>query len=857
MKRFLFSLFLMALLPMMAFAEHVEATRAQKAAQTFLNNNGVKSAQLTDVAPAAGFSNLYIFNAYPGFVVMAADDCAKPILGYSFTDSFSDVDMPDNMRWWLQQYDDEIQQAIDGKAVATPEIAQQWNDLAVGRPGAAKANNVVDPLIDTRWNQGSPYNMYCPSGTVTGCVATAMAQVMKFWNYPEQGQGSHTNVNDTLQTVNFAETTYDWENMTNTYGSSSSQVQKEAVAMLMYHCGVSVDMNYGPSSGAVSSKVPSSLVEYFRYAPSAIYKTKESYTLDQWVALLKSELDESRPLFYAGNYMDNDGNTGGHAFVCDGYRSDDYFHFNWGWGGSRDGYFAIGALNPGGGNTGSGSGTYNLSNGAAFYVEPISDLTAPTLSAATANGAIVLSWNAIEEADAYDIYRDNVKIAAEVTENSYTDDDIASGVYYEYYVRAVAGETKSNPSNLVSRSCFFRDYTPSDLTLSVSDGDATLTWTAPENNSGTLQYATGPSGQRWGMGAGKDTYWTEVFAPSRLADYVGMYIEKVSAYLYLDGTYTLYIFEDNTNDEANKLFQQSITISSSGWYDIVLPSPVALDCAKELWIVMYYPYREGFSNTYNYPATSGDYSEIAFDNEEDEERFNPRLLGESLNQWYYAGSNISWVFRTYLTDGSYTYNLYRDGTNIASPLTETSFVDNDLSIGQHSYYVTTNYYAGESGASNTVSLELAHLDEGWNWWASDMAASVAEIEAFLSEPYQILSQNGPTTGDLGAGQFYKIQTPETIEFPLTGIVADLSSIEVPIGYGVNWFGCPGTASISLADLVITPAIGDKIISQNDGFAIYGPDGWSGTLTALQPQHGYVYVSEAQEAKILKFYTEMP
>ena len=124
MKRFLFSLALMALLPAMAFAEHVEPTRAQKAAKTFLSNNDVRSAQLTDVAQAAGFTNLYIFNAHPGFVVMAADDCAKPILGYSFTDSFSDVDMPDNMRWWLQQYDDEIQQAIDGKAVATPEITQ-------------------------------------------------------------------------------------------------------------------------------------------------------------------------------------------------------------------------------------------------------------------------------------------------------------------------------------------------------------------------------------------------------------------------------------------------------------------------------------------------------------------------------------------------------------------------------------------------------------------------------------------------------------------------------------------------------------------------------------------------------------
>ena len=347
MKKSLTFLMLMLCCIGIVFAKPVDSELAKKVALNFLKSTEkVATADLTvedfkDITATTPFHKFFVFSIHEGqgFILVSGDDCALPILGYSFTDSFSDVDMPDNMRWWLQQYNDEIQQAIDGKAVATPEIAQQWNDLAVGKPGTAKANNVVAPLIATQWNQGSPYNMYCPSGTVTGCVATAMAQVMKYWNYPEQGQGSHTNENDTLQTVNFAETTYDWENMTNTYGSSSSQVQKEAVATLMYHCGVSVDMNYGPSSGAVSSKVPSSLVEYFRYAPSAIYKTKESYTLDQWVALLKSELDESRPLFYAGNYMDNEGNTGGHAFVCDGYRSDDYFHFNWG--ASADGAAAV------------------------------------------------------------------------------------------------------------------------------------------------------------------------------------------------------------------------------------------------------------------------------------------------------------------------------------------------------------------------------------------------------------------------------------------------------------------------------------------------------------------------------------
>lgn len=139
-----------------------------------------------------------------------------------------------------------------------------------------------------------------------------------------------------------------------------------------------------------------------------------------------------------------------------------------------------------------------------------------------------------------------------------------------------------------------------------------------------------------------------------------------------------------------------------------------------------------------------------------------------------------------------------------------------------------------------------------------METAVSDLQNVLGSTTTIMLQNGTATGHLEGGKMYRIHLPDALGNPsLTGIVADLSSIEIPIGYGVNWFGCSGTTSISLADLIITPAIGDKIISQNDGFAIYGPDGWSGTLTALQPQHGYVYVSTAQETKTLKFYTEMP
>ena len=181
MKRFLFSLALMALLPAMAFAEHVEPTRAQKAAKTFLSNNDVRSAQLTDVATAAGFTNLYIFNAHPGFVVMAADDRVEPILGYSLTGTFVTDDMPDNVRGWLQGYDDEIQAAIDHRMSASSETTQKWHDLENGVRGP-RAVTVVDPLIQTRWNQNKYYNDLCPlvsdgpnGHAYTGCVATAMA----------------------------------------------------------------------------------------------------------------------------------------------------------------------------------------------------------------------------------------------------------------------------------------------------------------------------------------------------------------------------------------------------------------------------------------------------------------------------------------------------------------------------------------------------------------------------------------------------------------------------------------------------------------------------------------------------------
>ena len=317
------ALLLMVAMPMMA--ERVVPEKAQKAAQTFFNNNGVKTDQQIELVKAVGFPNLYIFNAAQGFVVMSADDCVQPILGYSLTGRFVAEGMPSNVSHWLQGYNDEIQYVVDSKLVQTAETAQLWNDLLVGNAKAGVAITTVEPLVQTHWDQNPYYNALCPyygnQQTVTGCVATAMAQIMKYWNYPTTGNGSHSYTwNGQTLSANFGSTTYQWASMPNQLYSNNN-----AVATLMYHCGVAVDMVYGIASnggsGAQPSDVPNALVNYFRYSSTASLKYKDNYSQSTWISFIKADLDSGMPVAYNGY-----GDDGGHAFVCDGYNSSNYFH---------------------------------------------------------------------------------------------------------------------------------------------------------------------------------------------------------------------------------------------------------------------------------------------------------------------------------------------------------------------------------------------------------------------------------------------------------------------------------------------------------------------------------------------------
>jgi len=290
----------------------------------------------------------YIFNLnsenQSGFVIVSGDDATKPILGYSNECAFSVDNIPANLRDWLNLYKSEIKCALDAGLSSS----------TLGSIDAAEATSLrsagyVEPLLgNIKWDQGSPYNLLCPFDktankyTLTGCVATAMAQIMKYDKWPAIGKGMGKDTTDTygVLTTDFSKTTYDWNNMLGSYNTSSTGQQDTAVATLIYHCGVSVDMDYGISeSHAYFQDAASALINNFGYDANIQQYTREFFTASEWDNLIKTELNAARPVLYSGST----GNSN-HTFICDGYDSNDFFHMNWGWGGKSNGYFELSAL---------------------------------------------------------------------------------------------------------------------------------------------------------------------------------------------------------------------------------------------------------------------------------------------------------------------------------------------------------------------------------------------------------------------------------------------------------------------------------------------------------------------------------
>ena len=360
-----------------AVAAPVNPKRAAALAQSFFSSQtGAKNGnRLADVPTEWQYRGIYLFEgADGGFVLVAADDAARPILGYSATGAMDTANMPPALQEWLKGYQKEID--ILREAKGFPPHAE-WYALEQGITPKDTVWEGVEPMLTTFWDQGYPYNGYCPGGSVTGCAATAQAQVMNYWKYPAFGQGSHsyTHVLYGVQQADFGHTLYDWENMPVEATASSPMVEKEAVALLMYHCGVSLDMDYSrDGSGAAGlagmsgyASIDNSLKDYFGYSNQMRIVHKDfGYGNAEWRDMIIADLDLGHPIVYTGAAEE-----GGHGFVCDGYDSRGYMHFNFGWSGRGDGYFPVDSISPGvGGVGGNVTYTFNMSNAALLGLVP-------------------------------------------------------------------------------------------------------------------------------------------------------------------------------------------------------------------------------------------------------------------------------------------------------------------------------------------------------------------------------------------------------------------------------------------------------------------------------------------------------
>ena len=311
---------------------------------------------------ACRVSGLYVFNAdmNGGYVVVSDDDLSVPILGYSDSGNIDPENMPENMRAWLQGYAEEIAYLRGARyEVRGAEEARgaRYEVLRVNKAGRTD----VPAMLQTHWTQNGPFAQKCVfDGTqcVTGCVATAMAQVMYYYQWPAETADkipAYTSSDTYNIGATPAGTAIDWSNIQQDYGwylpegeeqpkyAAFNDVQANAVAELLYYCGTAVRMEYGTgASGASSTEIPFALTNYFNYNSSALLLNRDSYTADDWDEIIYHEISNGRPVLYSGMST-----GGGHSFVCDGYNSTDgTYHINWGWQGQSNGFFVLSALDP-------------------------------------------------------------------------------------------------------------------------------------------------------------------------------------------------------------------------------------------------------------------------------------------------------------------------------------------------------------------------------------------------------------------------------------------------------------------------------------------------------------------------------
>ena len=420
-------------------AGDVTPEQALQQAQSFLQQrvaSGVsknRSQSASQLKMAGRVSGLYVFNAEQnqGYVIVSNDDRTAPILGYSETGTLDPDNMPCNMRAWLQGYADEI-------AWLSAHNYQPSTQPASHRSSAVKTP--IAPLVTAHWNQGAPYNSqvsgyYSEGNAVTGCVATAMAQVM-YYTAKQAGlttsatttdmPGYDTSSSFAVPGISAGET-IQWNKMRDTYTSSDTDEGATAVATLMRCCGVSMKMDYADTehggSSANGAKVADALKKYFGYDATTQCADRSYYSYANWIELIYNELKQGRAVVYNGQSL-----GGGHAFVCDGYQSEDYFHINWGWGGMSDDYFKLSVLDPDAQGIGGSSSTegYGFGQNAIVGIQ----LEGGTGTVLSNPNEVILSLNSVGTDKATIAVGETAKITFNITNGSSDPYDGEIGLYF-------------------------------------------------------------------------------------------------------------------------------------------------------------------------------------------------------------------------------------------------------------------------------------------------------------------------------------------------------------------------------------------------------------------------------------------
>lgn len=449
-------LVLLIILPLISFSKEVSKEDAKKLARNFYFEKSFIKSKLSfqESYSVSKQQKLlyYVFNINNGYIIVTADDRIQPIIAYSFTSAYSEENQPPVFQWWMDNVQGQILSALNDNIIPTEEIKATWHKYLDNNFIPIISKDEVTPLMYLHWGQGCYYNEDFPEDengpcnhTYVGCVATAMAQIIKHYNFPKQGTGTH-GYNSTYGwlEVDFGNTYYDWTSM-----SYKLESHNTAVAELAYHSAVSINTIFlQGGSGAFDFDMRDALVNYFNYSEDAQFILRDNYSGD-WLALLRNELDANRPVLYGGA---DSTYYAGHTLVCDGYQDSTFFHFNWGWDGQFDGYFNVDELSANG-------YLFNYQQDVVVGIQPNLEVTPElyppeNITASSFMDTVILTWTPPTWAGnleflGYNICRDGQVINSEIIiDLDYYDMGVPSGDYNYYLTSVFIGAESGYSENI-------------------------------------------------------------------------------------------------------------------------------------------------------------------------------------------------------------------------------------------------------------------------------------------------------------------------------------------------------------------------------------------------------------------------